>query len=241
MKLNIIHCAGTRMIAQGTDGISRGDLTEGVMGGDPILEHIPLHLGALDRSPSVLDWINTWAGTGGHQALSPTEWHTLGQNLSGGQPNADGIWMPNYTSGARIWAPPPAAARVAVEQLRRSRHSHTDTYHVFVVPRLMSYEWMRHLLRESDLLFVVKAGELSCWPTDMHEPLVVSLCLPFIRRAPWKLRRTPKLLGTERQLREMLSSGEGDGRTLLRQLWFLPGKLDQLSERMVSKLLHIRS
>jgi hypothetical protein len=231
------------MIAQGTDGISRGDLTEGVMSGDPILSHIPLHLGAIDRSPGVLDWINSWTGNAGHQALTPTEWHTLGQNVVGGQKNADGIWMPIYetdASAVRIWTPPPAAGRMALEQLRRSRHSHTNVPHVIVMPRLMSYEWMRPLLRESDLLFVVKAGELSCWPSEMHEPLVVSLCLPFTRHSPWKLARTPKLVGIERNLREMLSSGKGDTRSILRKLWLLPGRLDGLSPDVVSRLLQVQ-
>ena len=240
MKLHIIHCAGTRMIAQGTDGISRGDLTEGVMSGQTFLEHIPLHLGAVERSPSVLDWINTWAGVGGLQVLSPTEWYTRGQNIVGGTKNADGIWMPYYSSRAHVWAPPPAAGRIALEQLRRSRHSHSDTHHVFVIPRLMSYEWMRALLRESDALFVVKAGELDCWPKEMHEPLVISLCLPFIRHAPWKLARTPKVVGYERQLREVLHAGKGNTGPILCKLWDLPRRVDRLLPGLVPEVLQIR-
>jgi hypothetical protein len=38
LVLHIIHVAGTRMIAEGTYGASRGDLNQGVMVGQPLLE-----------------------------------------------------------------------------------------------------------------------------------------------------------------------------------------------------------
>jgi hypothetical protein len=44
--LHVIHVSGKRMIAQGTDGLSRGDHTEGVMQGRSMTEFIPLHLSA---------------------------------------------------------------------------------------------------------------------------------------------------------------------------------------------------
>ena len=42
--LHVVSVAGTRMIKEGRDGDTRGDLTQGVMAGRPILEYIPLHL-----------------------------------------------------------------------------------------------------------------------------------------------------------------------------------------------------
>jgi hypothetical protein len=48
VQLRVIHIAGTRMIWQGTDGLSRGSLTEGVMSGMQMLDFVPLHLSALD-------------------------------------------------------------------------------------------------------------------------------------------------------------------------------------------------
>ena len=55
LVLHAIHCAGTRMVAQGTDGLSRGDLLEGVMKGDDFLSFVPLHQSALARSPGLED------------------------------------------------------------------------------------------------------------------------------------------------------------------------------------------
>jgi hypothetical protein len=57
VQLQVIHIAGTRMMTQGTDGLSRGNLTEGVMSGTPVLQFIPLHLSALVRQPALLPWI----------------------------------------------------------------------------------------------------------------------------------------------------------------------------------------
>ena len=56
-RMHVIHVAGTRMMAQGTDGLSRGCLLEGVMQGTSILSFIPLHQTALERSPNLLMWL----------------------------------------------------------------------------------------------------------------------------------------------------------------------------------------
>ena len=53
----ISHVAGTRMIAKGGDGLSRGALNEGVMRGEDLLCFIPFHLSAIKREPNLMDWI----------------------------------------------------------------------------------------------------------------------------------------------------------------------------------------
>jgi hypothetical protein len=59
-KLHVIHVAGTRMIAQGTEGMSRGDHGSGVMAGMPMLSFVPLNLSALDGLEHLLPWIQSW-------------------------------------------------------------------------------------------------------------------------------------------------------------------------------------
>ena len=49
--IHVIHCAGTRMIAQGTDRLSRGVMWEGFMRGTPMSAYIPLHESPLQRDP----------------------------------------------------------------------------------------------------------------------------------------------------------------------------------------------
>ena len=55
--LRVIWVAGTRMIDQGTDGLSRGDLLTGVMAGDSMLFHVPLNKTSEERFPGVVDWL----------------------------------------------------------------------------------------------------------------------------------------------------------------------------------------
>ena len=51
------------MIAQGTDGVSRGYLGHGVMAGETMSAFIPIHLGAVERSTKdLVPWIQSWAG-----------------------------------------------------------------------------------------------------------------------------------------------------------------------------------
>jgi hypothetical protein len=102
LVLHVVHVAGTRMVAEGADGGSRGDLNQGVMAGQPILDFIPLHLSALERSPGLEDWIRSWWDDerGELVRLTPEGWFDEGQQ-----------------EGNFLRAPPPAAADVVGEQL----------------------------------------------------------------------------------------------------------------------------
>ncbi len=57
MTLHIIHISGRRMIAQGTDGCSRGSLMEGAMASQDMLSCVDLTKTAIDRHPPLLDWV----------------------------------------------------------------------------------------------------------------------------------------------------------------------------------------
>ena len=48
MTLHVIHISGKRMIAQGTDGCSRGSLMEGVMAGEDMLSFVDLGQSAVE-------------------------------------------------------------------------------------------------------------------------------------------------------------------------------------------------
>ena len=57
-KVNVFHVTGTRMVAQGADGVSCGYLGQGVMAGDTMTIHIPIHLLAVERAPTdLVPWI----------------------------------------------------------------------------------------------------------------------------------------------------------------------------------------
>jgi hypothetical protein len=118
-RLIVCHCAGTRMIAQGTDGVSRGQLDEGVMNGTDMMSIIPLHLNAMKRSRDVEAWIKTWLGEEAWiktwlgkdaETLEPKDWFERGHNFAGGMVGPDVFWRPKLKAGKFIWVPPPASA-----------------------------------------------------------------------------------------------------------------------------------
>jgi hypothetical protein len=49
LTLHVVHIAGTRMIAQGTDGLSRGIFLEGVVWGEDMLSFVDLLRTAIER------------------------------------------------------------------------------------------------------------------------------------------------------------------------------------------------
>ena len=76
--IHVIHCAGTRMIAQGTDRLSRGVMWEGFMRGTPMSAYIPLHESPLQRDPLLQNWFCSWWEPYGtpFEVLTPEGWFT---------------------------------------------------------------------------------------------------------------------------------------------------------------------
>ena len=219
MKLQVIHVSGTRMIAQGTDGLSRGNFLEGVMAGQDILTYVPLHESALDRSKSLLEWLQSWAPDKHLQTLSPEDWYDAGHGIDGGEPNSDGIWTPIYNKRCKLWAPAPAAAFYAMEELARSRHVDPYSPHMFVCPRLMTFNWRKMLIKYADTVFYINPGSRPFWPHNMFEPLVLGLILPYSKSPPWQLKRSPQVLALESKLREVWANEERDERDILFKFW----------------------
>ncbi len=227
-QLHFIHIAGTRMIVQGTDGLSRGCLSEGIMSGTHMMDFVPIHLSALQRQPTLLSWIQCWSEQPQLQPLSPEDWYRRGQGFRG-VVSASGIWSTAELPEAWfLWTPPPAAADAALEALNESRIKRTHLNHIFVCPRIMTYHWCKRLYRLADLVFEVPPGELDCWPSFEHEPLIVGLILRFSIHSPWQVKESTLLLGVDRQLREMWACKNRFEWTLLRQLCQLPRLLDGL-------------
>lgn len=226
VQLHVIHVSGSRMQAQGTDALSRGDLNTGVMRNLNMLAYVPLHLGATVLSPAVVNWVHSWAPPGKEVSeLTPAQWYTVGHGHMGSGQVVAGMWAPNTAPASqvlRLWAPPPAAADVAIEQLSFSRHKRPDLTHVFVCPRLMTHRWRKRLYKISDVLFNVPTGACCSalfWPAHMYEPLVIGLILPFLPTSPWLRRDTPSVLDLAGALRGVWSQSPGADRDILRQFW----------------------
>jgi hypothetical protein len=169
--IHVIHIAGTRMKECGIDGLSRGDLLEGMMksGADPLV-FLPLAQSADERTDvQVRHWVNTWWNSGngdswcgaGLTLLSPKDWFDL-----------------KNVPGPRLWIPPPAAMGAVVEMFSEDRLVRPHLPHVIVVPRLMTFLWRKQLAKDADVVLTIPVGQ-SFWPTNMHEALLLIMVLPL--------------------------------------------------------------
>lgn len=202
-KLHVIHVPGTRMIECGVDGASRSDLSTGVMRGTPMLEYVPLHLSALKRSPALRDYIVGWLPSKTLvKVLEPEEW-----------------FDPFVKNQVHVWAPPPAAADLAVELLAEGIHKRPNSFHIFVVPRLMTVRWRKVLGRATDVLFHLPPKINQVWEPSQHEPLTIALAFPLSKSCPWRMGHYDEVKTWESDLRAVCKDDPNRARDRLQQLW----------------------
>ena len=137
----VSHIAGTRMIAQGGDGLSRGALNEGVMQGEDFLSFIPFHLSAVERDPKMIDWIRSWTDNKDNKTLflTPDDWYERGRDIVGWSMRQDNHEVLIIKRGTFVWTPPPAVFNfVAIEELQKACIKRHDRTHIKLVPRLMT-------------------------------------------------------------------------------------------------------
>jgi hypothetical protein len=164
--LHVVHVSGKRMIAQGTDGLSRADHTEGVMQGLPIGQFVPLHLDPFVRVPELKQWLQSVTRGLNPVLLKPEGWYTEG-----------------HGRGTFVWAPAPAAAEVAAEQIGRARLKHPGSMHIVIVPRVMTGRWRRTLTQGSE--FYLKLDWPEVWDLKTNfEPLLLFVCIPYRSESP---------------------------------------------------------
>ena len=161
--LYIIHIARTRMIQCIIDGLSCGDLDKGLMGGASPLEFVALHKSALEQCRTFDPWLLSWMPNNTN-ILTPEGWFTDG-----------------HSSGSWIWAPPPAAADYALDQLCIAHHKDPSAFHVFVIPRLFTPQWQKQLIKIADYVYTFPL-EFPIWDKYFHEPLIIGLVYPLYSR-----------------------------------------------------------
>ena len=241
IKVHIFHVSGTRMIAQGTDGVSRGFLGEGVMSGESMISFIPLHMSATDRSPTLLlEWVRSWAGSDLIE-LNPIDWFDVGHDFNGWKKSWDGFDRPRLAEARTyLWSPAPFVADIAISELRKARIKRQSSSHVVIVPKLCTPMWIKQLFKAADIVFEIPAGQLF-WDCSMHEPLLIAILFPFIRCKPWQLRSTPKMYAMSSELRKVLRAEEMDPGHILREFWDQCHRLRFMPANVVRKMLYFRN
>lgn len=242
LVLHVIHCAGTRMQAQGSDGLSRGNLTEGVMSGKGFLDYIPIHKSAFERSKDLERCFRGLFPGRKVEVLEPKDWFERGHDIKSWYRDSNlektrGLWFPNLEPGTFVWHPAPAAAKTAVEELRKARLKRQESTHIFVCPRLMTPHWKKQLGKVTDCLFEIPVNSVPEWDSSQHEPLVVGIVFPFIRSDPWQLKGCPKFRAVDRQLQRLWKEDPASARTVLYELSVYARALSALSPSVVCELL----
>jgi hypothetical protein len=240
MTIHVVHISGKRMIMQGTDGCLRGSLLEGVMAGANMLTFVNLACSGIERHLPLLNWVRSWMERPDLEPLTLEGWFEEGHGITGGIPDRRNVWIPTHCGKDQmfLWAPAPAVAGAAMEELLKSRHKRSDIFHVVVIPQLMAPRWRQLFNKACDFLFIPSPG-LTFWPTEMFEPLWVGVSLPFAHCRPWSLKQAPLLVEMGRDLWRMLEASEGDARNLLRKLLQLPKQLATLPQHMACGVLHL--
>ena len=201
----LVHVSGLRMVASGTDGVSRGVFNAGVMMEQPLLKFVPLHLSALERSPDLFKWVSSWAedalGRSKVSVVGPDQWP-----------------LEHPTGGTYIWFPPPAGAQVAVEWLTQSIHKRPYSTHIFVCPRTMSAWWYKVVNKACDIMLNLYIGAEPCWSKDQFEPLTLAVYMPLSRRFPWRHKGTKHVCRVQGDLQRMWKAGHQGSGPVLREL-----------------------
>jgi hypothetical protein len=194
-QIVVSHVLGEQTKAQGSDRVSRGQLKEGVSIGADMLSFIPFQLSAIQCSATMKDWIPSWLGKEA-ELLKPEGCFEREHGLLGGKTDAKGFWRHEFQPGMFICTPPPAAALVALKELRKACIKHQDSMHVFLCPRLIKPKWFWQLYKAADFTSDVPPGA-RCWPKSIYKPRIISVVFPYLRNPPWQLRLTPKMFSLE--------------------------------------------
>ena len=193
--LHVCHVSRKRMIAQGTDGLSRADHSSGVMTGLSMTDFVPLHFSVLDREPGFKTWFSNLLPDPKAKWLTPTEWFDV----------------PEFGQGTYIWTPPPAAREVIVDQLGKTKLREPGSLHFIIVPRLMTGRWRRHLTRGTDAYEII--NWTNVWNLQTHfEPLILFVSLPLKINSPnfaERLQWLEKYHGTLQSVSEVFAPRKG--------------------------------
>jgi hypothetical protein len=113
------------------------------MAGQDMLSFIDLACTVVNCHPPLLTWVRSWTDWPKLEPLTPKGWFEEGHRIKGGSMDKHKIWMPTHKpkNDLHLWALQPPVADAALEELLKARHKRTNTFHVVLIPRLMTPRW----------------------------------------------------------------------------------------------------
>ena len=141
----------------------------------------------------------------------------MGSELVGHSTSPDPITRGLVRRGTRIDtmlmdATTGAGMGVALECLAEARHKRPHVAHIIMAPWLMTHMWRKQIGKDADLLFTVPVG-VPFWGKHQHEPLIVCLLLPVVKRrnwrGPWIIRGSSFASTPEDELRRIFDLSVG--------------------------------
>ena len=138
------------MKAWGVDGLSRGDLLEGMMAGQDPLSFIPLSEEPIKGPKEV------WTGGSGAGRRMLRE-RNLGRLTFLDRSNQGQPIQPSKHGGSESLDAPPAAMEMIMNVFNEDRMAHPKRAHVLVVPRLMTHLWRKQLGKDAEVLMTITA------------------------------------------------------------------------------------
>jgi hypothetical protein len=185
-----------------------------------MLTFIPLDLTAVERPPELMEWVDSWWGTGNTSWLTPEGWYA--------EPGRIGTY---------VCCPPTAAADAALEQLCKCHLKRPGgVTSLFIVPLILMSRWRKRGFRAGIFTFTITSAT-AVWKKGQHEPLIYIVCLPLSCHRPWNIPGT-KLVGEmERSLRGVQWFYTAQTRNLLRKFLEQTRALESMPVAMVRHLL----
>ena len=232
----VTHVSGERMKAQGTDGLSRGQLREGVSLGLAMNAFCPWGNSALQRSPDLKLWLQSWIGSD-LEVLTPSQWFTRGHDHFSGNYDCRGFWRLTTKPGRYLWDPPLAAADAMMEEVRKAALKRTQSTHFILLPRLFTPLWLKQVYKACDAVLTIPCTH-SFWSKTQYEPLFLGIIFPHLTVHPYRLKGTFKMLSMERQVCKLLQDANLDTRNILYKFLSETRNFSSMSEGVLRKVLY---
>jgi hypothetical protein len=112
--------------------------------------------------------------------------------------------------------------------------------HLVILPSLMKGRWEKLLNKASDFVVTLPFAD-DLWPEAIeHEPLTFAFVFPFLRSAPWRVKRSVLRTQCQSNLRTLQRRDLAFARSFMRELWLQARNLEPMPSGLARSMLRGR-